>query len=210
MDLLNNLFETILKGTDHILYAAYKHLLDLCCDMNDDNDCDMIQDEKSERTFNDNMRYLFAEPYRPYYREIIHGYLLHENVFGKHMGRLDLFIMRDKPLPSEISGRIKVKIKFVNTFYKICKINPEVRLNKKTNIKDIKRLNYIGLPLIIWVKRSDSLQNIIDEYLENTKNILQRCYQITQGGVILIARNKWIEYFPYLEILWNSNDFLVF
>merc|ERR1712176_374660 len=102
----------------------------------------------------------------------------------------DLFMIRIKP---ENPKRIKLKIKFVfnKTNSRYFRQTTQT-LNAQTKIADVDKLNYIGLPLNVWLNGRESIQFIINKYLVHSKWCIQGCYRVKHNDkFVKIHKKKW-------------------
>merc|ERR1712228_198727 len=128
--------------------------------------------------------------------------------FGKII-KFDLFMVHSKPNKSK---KKKLRIKFaLKSRYKP---KAEHILNEETKIEDIDKLNYIGLPLNVWLNGKDSIRSIIDKYMVHSKRFcyLHGCYRVKcNDEIVEISKRRWKHYVPFWEFLWKSpSDYLIF
>eukprot|EP01084_Bolivina_argentea_P155962 271774_1 len=127
----------------------------------------------------------------------------------KYPGCCDLHMIRIKPY--EPLRNIKLKLKFVSN--EADEQPTKCDLNIETNIKNINDLDYIGLPLNVWINKNDSLDEIIRNNLNKVYEYIISCYRININDkkIMIIPKKIWNNYKPYSKFLWNQpNDILIF
>ena len=199
-DFIQYLFNSMRQSSEHILHSGYKQVLDIFYDehgkINKKMECCVARENGGNWRQNKYDLYGMDDtcPAFPNATTI----------------KFNLYFIRTEP---ETPKKMKLKINFVHNKRK-CRweINPKQSLNTKLNIGDIDKLNYIGLPLNVWLNGRESIATIIEKYLSVSKNFIQSCYRVKHNEKVMqIQKNRWNRYKPFAEFGYNaSNDYLIF
>eukprot|EP01084_Bolivina_argentea_P308883 534205_1 len=185
---INDIFDTIYKSRNHILYYAFKELIEFYFNIKDaekenHEDCDMKQTTPICFHKNDEFEYILS---KAKYRQLAWKYPrikqieafrksdtynnMITNAFDSGIATFDLHIIPIKPYKT--TRNIKLKIKF----------------------RTSDRHDYIGLPLIAWINKRDTLQYVVNKYMKKSIDYIQSCYKIRNGNKTVISRPRWNEY----------------
>merc|ERR1719203_1699758 len=90
---------------------------------------------------------------------------------------MNLYIVPNKPM--DLLRNIRLRIKFIST-------------DKRGDDVEYK---YDGLPLIAWISATDTVQYIINKYMNESKPFILSCFIMkkNQDGIkkSVLPRNKW-------------------
>eukprot|EP01083_Nonionella_stella_P036557 99749_1 len=96
------------------------------------------------------------------------------------------YIFKIQAIPCHgIANKNKVKITFMEG---------KVYFNTSTSKNEVGKMEYCGIPLIAWVERNDSFQNIIERYMSaKAIECIHKVYRVRPNErPSFIARSKWI------------------
>merc|ERR1712228_38372 len=125
----------------------------------------------------------------------------------------DEFVEYDLFLIQTQSKKMKLSIKFVLNDTGYYRKKKAILLSEDTKIEDVDRLNYIGLPLNVWLNGKDTMRSIIDKYMVHSKRFyhFDGCYRVKDNDdIVQISKRRWRHYVPFWEFMWKSpNDYLL-
>eukprot|EP01083_Nonionella_stella_P084610 234272_1 len=121
-----------------------------------------------------------------------------ENHDGGH-GQMDrnIYVFKMQTMSTDANKK-KIEIRFVQD---------AEQLNTKTKLNEFENINYCGFPLIAWVAKKDTFQNIIDKYLlPKVIHDINCVYRVIRNQIVFkiesIARSQWN------QSLWILNKIL--
>eukprot|EP01083_Nonionella_stella_P281125 956535_1 len=149
---------------------------------------------------------LLLEPFNPETHYVMASYHDHTDVwsffeisdiFENHGQRNYLYVFKMKTLSNDANKK-KIGIRFVYGTQ---------QFNTKTNLNEVENINYCGFPLIAWVAKKDTFQNIIDKYLlRKVIHDINCVYRVIRNQIVFkiesIARSQWN------QSLWILNKIL--
>lgn len=183
-DFFNYIVETIKQSSDNILYDAYKEILDLSQDDNTSMLIPQLIDIESHKAKLLNL----SDTSFHHQSHQINGTTVYY-MPGDSMDMYDIYMFSDQPLPN----KIKLKIKMAGT-------QPDGEV-----------MEFIGLPLIVWVDGKESIQSIVDKHLCRWENKIEDYFRITANNKMhKIEQENLNLHSPFLKNLWNPDDFLMF
>eukprot|EP01084_Bolivina_argentea_P308882 534204_1 len=185
-EFIDDIFDTIYKSRNHILYHAFEKLIPIYYNITDnendnDDDCDMKETTSMCIHKNDGFEYILSKTniglgYSTPRIKQIEAYkksdIYSNNVRFNEIASFDLHIISVKPYIYKTYRNIKLKIKF----------------------RTSDRHDYIGLPLIAWINKRDTLQYVVNKYMKKSIDYIQSCYKIRNGNKTVISRPRWNEY----------------
>eukprot|EP01084_Bolivina_argentea_P141078 247941_1 len=119
----------------------------------------------------------------------------------------DLFMIPTKRSYATSDNKLRLVIKFIvksETYF------PENKsFNAKMNVDLLDNLRFIGIPLIVWIDKNDTLQNVIDQFV-HPKARVKYTYRVkTNDKIESIAKGKRNTCCPHRFLQKNPNDYMI-
>ena len=86
----------------------------------------------------------------------------------------------------------------------------ELRLHQEERNDDVQKC--VGMPLTVWIKPGETLESVIEKYMNGSQKYIHSVYRVNkaENKLIRIAKYKRRRYEPFKEIVGNeSDDFIV-
>eukprot|EP01083_Nonionella_stella_P123125 370805_1 len=200
---MDDMFASLEKAKGHLLHIQHRKLLDMYF--------------KNRKRFerNTNIRGILTERQQKYNyynkyekQKDIPTYDMNDvfdagsatNTWERNKIReLDLFLIQTENDDDE--SKFKLKIKFVSS-----------KFNAKTDVNTLHSIRWVGMPMVVWIEKHETLQQVLNQYLDDTtKEMIQCTYRVIVGNkVVSIAKSKRSKYKPYYEYLKdNEEDYIV-
>ena len=208
---VDRMFRSIFNAKSHLLRYQHEKALNLYFKNADDT-----EQKLPERNENTHIAYILTRlnVWRQFHECLAftgHEQFEMEMILFETRGagvvHLDLFMIETA---NRDTTKHRVRIKFAVDIVDQRRSQPQVRFSATTPIEEVESMRWVGMPLIVWVDRHDTLQQVMDSCLDDkVRPLVEYSYRVIPGQrVVPISTDRREKYNVCSEL--GENDFIVF